>query len=289
MDYLTQRDSLFNLVTDIGNNNLAQRERTDSLAEARRARFTIGLSRDIGSRGKLGIFYRYGLTSSRESNKTSLESVTQSFEQVKTTGQASEIGMRLRGSFTRRLFYGTEGNLLFGSRKDTVTQSGITESRERSRTTRATLGFGLGYAWRPRAVLSFDVTGGFARARNARRDAATGNLSETERQRAAFLSWHAAIQADIWRQLFVSGSILSVNQWRVNDLTMFSNQPTPANNFALNTRSNVHLNSYFSNVGIGWRFASNFLAEYILTTDFGGASPRHTLLIRYNFNFTGKR
>jgi hypothetical protein len=115
----------------------------------------------------------------------------------------------------------------------------------------------------------------------------TGNLVENERKKASFLSLHAAIQADIWRRLFVSGSLLSVTQSRVSDLTLYPDRfgriMTSDGVFQPNGRTRDHFTDYFSNLGLGWRFNRNFLAEYIFSTDFGQTSPRHTLLFRYTF------
>jgi hypothetical protein len=135
--------------------------------------------------------------------------------------------------------------------------------------------------------LSFDVTGGIARINDARHEIATTNLVETERKRASFLSLHAALQADVWRRLFVSGSLLSVTQSRVSDLTLYPDRfgriMTGDGVFEANGRTRDRFTDYFSNLGLGWRVNRNFLAEYIFSTDFGQTSPRHTLLLRYTF------
>jgi hypothetical protein len=161
-----------------------------------------------------------------------------------------------------------------------------------ARSTRATLGFGLGYALRPRTIFSFDVAGGIARINDARHEDATGNLLETERKKAFFLSLHAAVQADVWRRLFVSGSMLSITQSHVADLTLypdrFGRRLTDDGMFELNGRTRDRFTDYFSNFGIGWRFNRSFLAEYIFSTDFGQTSPRHTLFLRYTFSRGGK-
>lgn len=54
--------------------------------------------------------------------------------------------------------------------------------------------------------------------------------------------------------------------------------------FQPNGLTRDHFTDYFSNLGLGWRFNRNFLAEYIFSTDFGQTSPRHTLLLRYTFS-----
>ena len=81
------------------------------------------------------------------------------------------------------------------------------------------------------------------------------------------------MQADVWRKLFVSGSILSLTQSRVTDLNLFPDRfgrtLTTDGIFAPDGRSSDRFTDYFSNLGIGWRFNRNFLAEYVFSTDFG--------------------
>jgi len=57
-------------------------------------------------------------------------------------------------------------------------------------------------------VLSFDVAGGFTRINDRRLERSTGNLLESEKERARFVSLHAAVQADVWRRSFLSASVL---------------------------------------------------------------------------------
>ena len=156
-----------------------------------------------------------------------------------------------------------------------------------ARSTRTTLGFGLGYLFRPRTVFSFDAAAGVARISDVRLEDATGNLLEDEKRRAFFVSLHGALQADVWRNLFVSGSVLSVTQSRVIDLALYPDRYgrrlTNQGLFEPDGRTGDRFTDYFSNLGIGWRFTPGFLAEYIFSTDFGQTSPRHTLLLRYTF------
>jgi hypothetical protein len=258
-----------------------------------RTRFTVGLSRDIGESSKLGVFYRYGYTSANDRNRLrTINDVPRPLEQTGATGSSSELGVRLRGPITRRLFYGAESTVLFGRSNESLRSAVIVDSNERSRTTRATLGFGVGYALRPRTVFSFDVSGGLARTLSLRREDATSNVLEEEHETSRFLSLHAAMQADIWRHLFLSGSVLSLTQSRVTDFHLFPDRfgrrLTADGLFSPDGRSRDRFTDYFSNFGVGWRFKPYLLAEYVLSTDFGQTSPRHTLLLRYTFNLGGK-
>ncbi|MEJ7711289.1 MAG: hypothetical protein WKF84_15845 [Pyrinomonadaceae bacterium] len=164
LDFLSQRGSLLNRTTQFDESGLMQGERVESRSDVQRTRFTVGLTRDMGSAGKAGIFYRYGNTSADERNRLrTSDGVLIPLELTGVTGNSSEIGVRLRGSLTRRLFYGVEGGLLFGKSNESIRRAVVVDSDELATVSRATLGFGVGYALRPRTVLSFDVSGGLTR------------------------------------------------------------------------------------------------------------------------------
>ncbi|MDQ3062262.1 MAG: hypothetical protein M3R14_05290 [Acidobacteriota bacterium] len=115
---------------------------------------------------------------------------------------------------------------------------------------------------------------------------------ESERQRARFLSLHAAVQTDVWRNLFVSASLLSITQSRTTDTALFPDRFGRLLNsegvFVPNERTKDFFTDYYSNYGIGWRFKPNFIVHYVLTTDYGKTAPRHTFLLRYTFDFQRK-
>jgi hypothetical protein len=288
VDYFSTRGRLFNTITQTDLTGFSSSELIRSRSFANRTRLTLGLTRELEVGRKLALFYRYGSTSAEDRERSRLMNGSRRLlNRTSATGHSSEIGFKFRGPFSRRLFYGIEGSYLFATTDENTRRSGVVDSIINSRSRRATLGFGLGYVLRPRTVFSFDVTGGVARINDARNERATSNLLENERKRASFLSLHAAIQADVWRHLFVSGSLLSVTQSRVSDLTLYPDRfgrfMTGDGVFAPNGRSRDRFTDYFSNLGFGWRFNRNFLAEYIFSTDFGQTSPRHTLLFRYTF------
>ena len=293
LDYLATRGRLFNTVTESNATGLTASEFVRSRSIANRTRLALGLTRELRGGQKLGLFYRYGFTSAedRERSRT-LNGEHRLLNRLSATGRSSEIGLRLRGPITPHLFYGAEGSYIFANTNESTRHSGVVDSTTRNRSNRAALGFGLGYVLRPHTIFSFDVAGGIARINAPRRENATGNLLEDERKRAFFLSLHTAIQADVWRRLFVSGSLLSVTQSQVTDLTLypdrFSHRLTNDGEFEPDGRTRDRFTDYFSNLGFGWRFNRNFLAEYIFSTDFGQTSPRHTLLLRYTFNRGGK-
>jgi len=288
VDYFSTRGRLFNTITQTDLTGFSSSELIKSRSFANRTRLIVGITRELEGGRKLALFYRYGFTSAEDRERSRIMNGGSRFlNRTSATGHSSEIGFRLRGPFSRRLFYGLEGSYLSATIDENARRSGVVSSKILSKSQRATLGFGLGYVIKPRTVFSFDVTGGLARINDARDESATSNLLETERKKASFLSLHVALQADVFRRLFVSGSLLSVTQSRVSDLSLYPDRygrlMTGDGMFQPNGSTRDRFTDYFSNVGFGWRFNRNFLGEYIFSTDFGQTSPRHTLLFRYTF------
>ena len=52
--------------------------------------------------------------------------------------------------------------------------------------------------------------------------------------------------------------------------------------FAPNGITSDRSTSYYSEFGVGWRFTDNFLAEYVLSTNYGVTRPSHVFLFRYS-------
>jgi hypothetical protein len=289
LDYFATRGRLANTITQSDTDGLRAVDLFKSRSFANRTRVTLGLTRDLGGGRKLGLFYRYGVTSAedRERSRT-LNTDNRLLNRTSATGNSSEVGFRLRGPATRSLFYGIEGSYVLADTDQAARRTGVVDSSINGHSTRAVLGFGLGYVVRPRTVLSFDVAGGVARIHDARQENATSSLLESERKRASFLSLHAALQADVWRRSFISASVLSITQSQLTDLTLYPDRfgrlMTSDGIFQPNGRTHDRFTDYFSNFGFGWRFNRSFLAEYIFSTDFGQTSARHTLLFRYTFS-----
>ena len=257
-----------------------------------RTRLTFGVKHDFGTM-KFGAFYRYGRSSGSDNDiSRTFNGIVQPNDFIGAKGTTSEIGFRLRGAFSKRLFYGAEGTLLFGDTRENYTRLVIVNSSERDRTSRATLGFGLGYILNSRTVFSFDVAGGLIGTKQNRTEDLTGNLLENERGRSRFLSLNAAVQRDVWRNIFASASVLSLTNSSVADKTFFPDRFGRITNsdgiFEPNGRAKDFFTDIYSNFGIGYRFKPNFIFQYILTTDYGQTSPRHTFLLRYTFDF-GRR
>ncbi len=135
------------------------------------------------------------------------------------TRQSSSLW--LRGPITSRLFYGVESTLLFTNLDAQLKRAVFLNSHEQDYAKRGTLGLGLGYApWR-RTLLSLDVTGGFSGTNNWWRADTNNSLLEAQQQHRRFWALHAAVQTDVWRGLFVSGSVLTVAQSNLTDLVLY--------------------------------------------------------------------
>jgi hypothetical protein len=289
VEHLTAQGKLLNTTTQTDAAGFIATERVDSRSAVNRTRFTFGFTRLLGRGEKLGVFYRYGVTSAQDRERSrTLNGESRLRNRSDATGSFSEFGAQFRGTITRRLFYGIEGSYLSLANDESIRRKRVVDSSMGVHSTRAALGLGLGYALRPRMIFSFDVAGGTVNIKDDRIENATGSLLEKERGRAFFVSLHAAVQADVWRRLFMTGSVLSVTQSRVTDLHLypdsFGRLVTDAGVFEPDGRTRDHFTDYFSNFGIGWRLNRNLLAEYIFSTDFGQTAARHTLLFRYTFS-----
>ena len=166
-----------------------------------------------------------------------------------SAGHSSEFGFRLRGPITRNLFYGVAGGWLGLSLKDGLARVNAVPSEQRDRAERATLGLGLGYAFRRRTIFSVDLSAGQSQARAARTETGTGGLLQTGSSNTRFLSIHWAVQSDINRHLFVSASLLGVCQSHRQ----------------------------------GFQVLPDSLGQYVYSTDYGFSTSSHTLMLRYTF------
>ena len=292
VERLYSRGNLDESITERDGFGLVRDTQVSSRSSVNRTRLTFGVKHDFGTM-KFGAFYRFSRSAGSNADRFRFAGgVMQPNDIINSKGNTSEIGFRLRGAFSRRLSYGAEGTLLFGRTSETLKRSVIVNSSERDSTNRATLGFGLGYVLRPHTVFSFDVAGGLIATKQRRTEDSTGNLLETERGRARFFSLHAAVQTDVWRNAFVSASFLSITNSRTADASFFPDRLGRILNsdgtFEESGRARDFYTDIYSNFGIGYRFKPNFIFQYILTTDYGQTSPRHTFLLRYTFDLGRK-
>jgi len=249
--------------------------RFESRADIDRTRLTLGLTHDFAGGRKLGIYYRQGVTSARDLDRNALPEETdidQLLDQHFAT-QTSEIGLRRRSPLTRRFFYGVEGSLLYERNSHSIQNNSFAAMYAEEtgvgihrRIRRATLGGGIGIALRPQTVFSFDVAGGTLQTTSRAVFEPTKRKSNGKFD-YRFLSLHAGAQTDLWRRFLVSGSLLTT----------------------IEPGARPHARNFFSSFGAGWRINPSLLAQYIISTDYGRNTPSHSLMLRYTFDFAGKK
>jgi hypothetical protein len=263
-------------------------ERIESNTNLAQTRIKAGLSHDFSRDRKLGIYYSYGFVSADFGNVShTLNGQPQTLDTSQSAGRSSEVGVRFRGVLTKKLFYGAQASGFLLSLDDQLKLSTIVNSHEHARTTGSSFAVGLGYALRPRIVLTMDLAGGFSNTTTMRTEDATGNLLERNRRSSPFLSAHEAIQGDVWRHLFVSGSLLTVRRTRSTNVSRYPDRfgrlLTTDGIFAPNGLTRDRTTRYYSEFGAGWRFTDDFLSEYMFSTNYGVTRPSHIFLLRYSF------
>lgn len=292
VDYLSGSGSLRGSTLLTNSIGLKAEEQLKAHSQVDRLRLRLGLSHEFNGGHKLGLFYRRGLASAGDHDRSrTFNKLPLTLDSVRYEGQSSEIGLRLRGPITRRLFYGVESSWLAVKLDEQIRRAVIVDATERERITRAAFSFGLGYAPRRRTVLSADVAAGFSRVNEAYYEDATGARIVDERQRNRFLSAQAGAQTDLWRNLFVSASVFSITQTRFTDLNLypdrFGRRLTSYGVFVPDGRTRKSFTENYSDFGAGWRFNPNLLAEYVLSINHGqgpgSGAPRHVFLLRYTF------
>jgi len=288
LDYVKGWGSLLNFVTQQDAAGNVASERINSNTNLAQTRIKAGVSRNFSREEKLGIYYSYGFVSADFGNVShTLNGQPQSLDTTQSAGRSSEVGIRFRGVLTKKLFYGVQASAFLLSLNDQLNLSASVISHEHDRTTGSSFAVGLGYALRPRIVFTLDLGGGFSNTTTLRTEDATGNLLERSRRSSPFLSAHEGIQADVWRHLFVSGSLLTVRQTLSTNLALYPDRfgrlLLSDGTFAPNGLTSDRSTSYYSEFGAGWRFTDNFLAEYVLSTNYGLTQPSHVFLLRYSF------
>ena len=279
--------SVLNFVTQQDSAGSVASERIDSNSNLSQTRVKAGVSHDFSGNRKLGIYYSYGIVSADFGTVShTLNGQPQSLDTTHSAGHSSEVGIRFRGLLTRKLFYGAQASWFLLSLGDQLKLSSIVNSHAQDRTTGSSFAAGFGYALRPRVVFTLDLAGGFSNTTTVRTEDATGNLLERNRRSNPFLSVHEAVQADLWKRLFVSGSLLTVRQTRSTNLALYPDQfgrlLASDGTFAPNGVTSDRSTLYYSEFGVGWRFTDNFLAEYVFSTDYGATRASHVFLLQYN-------
>jgi hypothetical protein len=259
-----------------------------SLSNISQTRLTAGLSHDFAGGHKLGVFYRYSWIEATDGDTSNiLDGVSQSLNNTSSAGHSGELGMRLRGPLSSRLFYGVDASFIGLSLNDGLVRTGAVDSQQRDRARRGALGLGLGYFLTPRVILSFDLVGGSSRLEALRTENATGALLQSGSGDSRFVSLHGALQADLTRRLFVDASLLTV--WTGSSIgfsvfpDQFGNQMLIGDSFFPIPPTPFQPVGHYSDFGVGWRFSPQFFAQYVYSTDYGYTAASHTLMLRYTF------
>jgi hypothetical protein len=289
LDQIGGRGSLLSLLTQSDGLGAVSRERVQSQSTIGQTRFKMGLTHEFSGNHKLGVFYSYSVLSASDGDRSrTMNGLQQRLDATNTSGHSFEVGIRLRGPMTRRLFYGAEASWLGIRLDDSLQRSLSVDSHQQDNMSRGAIGAGIGYELKPRVVLSLDLAGGIAGSKLRRAEDATGNPLEDQRQTNRFLSIHTALQADVWRQMFVSGSLLSIRRIFDSTLTLspdrFGRVLNSDGLFLPGGPTSDRTMSYYSEFGVGWRFNSGFLAQYVISTDYKLSTPSHRLLLRYTFH-----
>ena len=261
---------------------------------------TLGLARRFSEGKKFGLYYRQGFSSSDQEGRREAEYQSSSPDSIYNYGYSYfapgkantstisyELGARFRAPLMRRLFYGIEGSYLYERIYSQVETPGQPSDYGRYLARRARLGGGVGFAPTSRILLNFDVAGGLyndVRPVNIVQSpwlytsgesslAISSVLSRASR--GGFVSAHAAAQATVWWNLFLStSSLMTVNR----------------NSYGYNYspfKDSYKFRNYLSNAGLGWKVKPNFVAEYLLSVDPDERFPSHSLRLRYTFNLGG--
>ncbi len=251
-------------------------------------RLTAGYSLDFSRTAKLGLFYRYALIDGTDTDTVSYWNNSPApGNSTSTTGHSSEVGLRLRGQFSKRLSYGVTAGWLGLSLADGLVRSDAVNTHQRDGAGRGSLGFGLGYQLTRRVVLAWDVAGASTRSEATRFEDATGSTLQNGTANSRFLSAHAAVMVDLTRCLFVSASLMNVwhgSNWNVDLFPdQYGNRTLVEDSFFPLNSAVYPMAPRFSDFGAGWRFSRNFFVQYLFSTDYGFSASSHTLMVRYTF------
>jgi hypothetical protein len=240
---------------------------------AKRARVAIGLAHDFAEGKKLGIYYRYGITTYADRNPVPGLGI------IYRTA-SSEIGARWRSPLTKRLYYGLHSKLLIDKVTDTQNYFGGSERGLNEWSNwRAVFGGGVGYEIPRQTTIAFDIAGGTSQITYMNRFDGNGELLQEPQIRSLdgdrFLTLHAGGQTDLGSRFFANGSLFWERKWLT---TRFFSSPFPVPSIS-------HYQKIVANIGPGWRIRRNVYAQYILSWSDVNKNKSHSVMLRYNFGF----
>ncbi|HKQ90348.1 MAG TPA: FecR family protein [Blastocatellia bacterium] len=285
----------------------------DSSASFDRTRLTLGLTRRLKESMRVGLYYRHGFNSSDQETMYHRQEKSEyplpppfpppysyfaaGEANISTSSSSSELGIRFRASLTRRLFYGVEGAYMYERNQSRIERpdQSVDYTRYLARRTRA--GVGLGFFLTSRILLNLDVAGGLFNSSQPAQQPGGLNRnflvsfsslssplsiqSSPSSVRGTSVSAHWSVQANPWRNLFLSTS--SLMTIRKDFHKYYFDGATRG--YKDSSRRTLY------NAGLGWKFKPNFIAEYLLSADPYESVPSHSLRLRYTFNlgFTNEK
>jgi hypothetical protein len=266
----------------------------DSDAHFSNTHLTLGITRRLPERSKIGLYYRHGFNSS---NQRVFQEQQRYFEgrpddsyyvagsaNISAFSSSSEAGIRLRGSLTRRLFYGAEGSYLYDRVRIRRQKSDQPAVNHRYLARRARVGMGLGFLLTSKVLLNLDVAGGLYNTGKPVDEPIISGLNSMSFSaltqisprtiRGTSVSVHGAVQANPWRNLILSYSILTTI--RGDTYADSYNGVTFAHTYKYKVGA--------TGLGIGWKLKPNVIAEYLISQGYGDRVPSHAIRLRYTFN-----
>src|SRR6266540_1063143 len=166
-------------------------------SQINRLRFRLGMTREFDGGHKLGLLYSHELANADDRDRSRLfNGLPLGLDSTRQEGRSSEVSFRLRGPFTRRLFYGLEGSLLWGESDGQIRRAVIADSTTRANVSSAVASFGLGFFLRRTTVLSGDFAFGLSRVREERLEDPTGDPVEDRRDRQRVGAGHRGGEHD---------------------------------------------------------------------------------------------
>jgi hemolysin activation/secretion protein len=139
-----------------------------------------------------------------------VNNVPEPLDSTRSSGHSAEIGLRLRGPLTRKLFYGVDASWLGLALNDNLERTITVNSLQRDRAQRTSAALGLGYFLNQRTVLSLDLAAGTSLAGTDRTQASDSLLLQSGAQHSWFGSANVGVQTNISSHLFLNASFLYI-------------------------------------------------------------------------------
>lgn len=271
-----------------GFNGINVREELVARSDVSRTRFRAGMTHLFRNGNKIAVHYHRGEGSARDQDESRLfNGLALPLDSVELRSDFDEIGIRLRGPVTKKLFYGVEGSWIDVDIGEKLRRSVIVPSQQREDLRRMLFGGGFGYMLRPGTFFSVDLAAGKIDIGESINEDATGNLLERTHERKHFFSVHAAAQSDLWKGLFAGASVIGLGQRLTLDRTLFPDRfgrkLTSTGLFAPDGITRDIFTDPIADLSLGLRMKQKFVLQYVFTTDFGRTPGSHILMLRLDF------